>query len=87
MQLFALQDFNHLDNLWIIVIFFFVVVFISCLDSHSDGTHSLQRIYWWASDVMQNLSKSVPVKKKKNVLDGLSLSTCSSNIGWIIPSN
>ncbi len=21
-------------------------VFISCLDSHSDGTHSLQRIYW-----------------------------------------
>ncbi len=25
-------------------------VFISCLDSHSDGTHSLQSIYWWASD-------------------------------------
>ncbi len=25
-------------------------VFISCLDSHSDGTHSLQRIHWWASD-------------------------------------
>ncbi len=23
-------------------------VFISCLDSHSDGTHSLQRIHWWA---------------------------------------
>ncbi len=21
--------------------------FISCLVSHSDGTHSLQRIYWW----------------------------------------
>ncbi len=21
-------------------------VFISCLDSHSDGTHSLQRIHW-----------------------------------------
>ncbi len=21
-------------------------VFISCLDSHSDGTHSLQRSYW-----------------------------------------
>ncbi len=34
-------------------------VFISCLDSHSDGTHSLQRIHWWASDVMQNFSKSV----------------------------
>ncbi len=25
-------------------------IFISCLDSHSDGTHSLQRIYWWTSD-------------------------------------
>ncbi len=25
-------------------------VFISCLDSHSDGTHSLQRIHWWASE-------------------------------------
>ncbi len=24
--------------------------FISCFDSHSDGTHSLQRIHWWASD-------------------------------------
>ncbi len=27
-------------------------VFISCLDSHSDGTHSLQRIHWWVSDMM-----------------------------------
>ncbi len=26
------------------------------LDSHSDGTHSLQRIYWWAS-VMLHFSK------------------------------
>jgi len=34
-------------------------VFISCLDYHSDGTHSLQRIHCWASDVMLNLSKSV----------------------------
>ncbi len=24
-------------------------VFISCLDSYSDGTHSLQRIHWWAN--------------------------------------
>ncbi len=24
-------------------------VFISCLDFHSVGTHSLQRIHWWAS--------------------------------------
>ncbi len=33
--------------------------FISCLDSHSDGTHSLQRIHWWASDAMLHFSKSV----------------------------
>ncbi len=33
-------------------------VFISCLDSHSDGTHPLQSIYWWASDVMLHFSKS-----------------------------
>ncbi len=37
-------------------------VFISCLDSHSDGTHSLQSIHWWASDVMLHFSKSA--KKK-----------------------
>ncbi len=29
-----------------------------------DGTHSLQRIYWWASDVMLNFSKSAPMKKQ-----------------------
>ncbi len=28
-------------------------VFIICLNSHSDGTHSLQRIHWWASEIMQ----------------------------------
>ncbi len=39
-------------------------VFISCLDSHSDGTHSLQSIHWWASDVMLNFSKSVPMNKQ-----------------------
>ncbi len=33
-------------------------VFISCLDSHSDGTHSLQRIHWWASDGKIHFSKS-----------------------------
>ncbi len=36
---------------------------ISCLDSHSDGTHSLQRIHWWESDVMLNFSKTVLMKK------------------------
>ncbi len=39
-------------------------VFISCLDSHSDGTHSLQSIHWWVSDVMLQFSKSVPRTNK-----------------------
>ncbi len=42
-------------------------VFISCLETHSDGTHSLQMIHWWASVVMQNFSKSVPMKKQTHV--------------------
>ncbi len=33
-------------------------VFISCLDSHSDRTHSLQSIHWWDSDAMTHFSKS-----------------------------
>ncbi len=39
-------------------------VIISRLDFHSDGTHSLQRIHWWASDLMLNFSKSVPMNKQ-----------------------
>ncbi len=42
-------------------------VFISCWDSHSDGTHSLQGIRWCAGDVMLNLSKSVPMKKQTHL--------------------
>ncbi len=42
-------------------------VFISCLDSHSDGTHSLQRIHWWDSDGKINFSKSLPVIKQTHL--------------------
>ncbi len=42
-------------------------VFISCFDSHSDGTHSLQMILWGASDVMIHFSKSVPMKKQTHL--------------------
>ncbi len=42
-------------------------VFISCLDSHSDGPHSLQRIHCWTSVEMLNFSKSVPMKKQTNL--------------------
>ncbi len=37
-------------------------VFISCLDFHSDGTHSLQRINWWERDAMIKFTKSVLMK-------------------------
>ncbi len=39
-------------------------VFISCLNSHSDGTHSLQMIHW---KVMLNFSKSVLIKENFQV--------------------
>ncbi len=41
-------------------------VLISFLDSHS-GIHLLQRIHWGASHVMQNISKSVPMKIQTNL--------------------
>ncbi len=44
---------SGVNYLWKIVMFF-----ISCFDSYSDGTHSLQRIHCWASDVMLHFSKS-----------------------------
>ncbi len=60
-------------------------VFISCLDSHSDGTHSLQthRIHWWASDVMTNFSKSVLMQKQTHLHLGWPeyIFIC----GWTVP--
>ncbi len=56
-------------------------VFISCLDSPSDGTHSLQRIHWWTSDAMLHFSKFVFWWRN------LKASKFSANIifGWTIP--
>ncbi len=54
MQLLSSQDVNWWTGMvWIIVMFF-----ISCLDSHSDGTHSLQSIHCWDTDAMLHFSKS-----------------------------
>ncbi len=50
--------------------------FSSCLDCHSDGTHSLLRIHWWASDVMLNaefLHICSDEEKLIYILDGLSI--------------
>ncbi len=55
-------------------------VFISCLDSHSDGTHSLQRFCCWLRDVMLHFSKSVQMKNKLiYILDGLRASPFSAH--------
>ncbi len=51
-QLFTSQDINGLE--WCGLLMDYCDVFISCLVSHSDGTHSLQRIHWWESDVILN---------------------------------
>ena len=63
--------------------------YISCLDSHSDGTHSLQRIHWWASDVMLHFSKS-----DEETNSSTSWMTCGWGhyqqiyiFGWTIPLN
>ncbi len=38
----------------------------------ADGTHSLNRIHWWASEMLLNFSKFVPIKKQLiYILDGL----------------
>ncbi len=61
--------------------------FINCLDSHSDGTHSLQRIHWWASDVMLHFSKSVLMKKLIYSLDVMSVSAFSTHFHFCVITN
>ncbi len=60
-------------------------VFISCLDSHSDGTHSLQIIHWWESDGILHFYKSVVMKKQTHLnLDGLRVNRFSANVHvWV----
>ncbi len=62
-------------------------IFISFLDSHSNGTHSLQRIIWWASDVMLNFSKSILMKKQTHIYLVWPESKLQFNFGWTIPLN
>ncbi len=44
-QLLSSQDVN-----WWTGVVWIIVMFLSAVWTHSDGTHSLQRIHWWASD-------------------------------------
>ncbi len=58
-------------------------LFLSAVWTHSDGTHSLQRVHWCASAAMLNFSKSFK-KKHPYILDGLKVSTLSANtIFWM----
>ncbi len=57
-------------------------VFINCLDSRSDGTHSLQRIHWWAIDVMLPFSNFFSWWRNKlisGIWDGLMVTKFSVN--------
>ncbi len=63
-QLLASQDIN-----WWTGVVWIIVMFLSAVWTHSDGTHSLQRIHWWASDAMLHFSK-------------YNEETNSSYIGW-----
>ncbi len=40
---------------------------LSAVWTHSDGTHSLQRIHWSASYIMLNVSKSILTKKQAHL--------------------
>ncbi len=40
---------------------------LSAVWTHSDGTHSLQRIHWWARDTMLNFSKLFLIKKQTHL--------------------
>ncbi len=64
----AFQFTRVIDGLeWCGLLMDYCDIFISCFDSHSDGTHSLQMIHWWASDGMLHFSKSVLMKKQTHL--------------------
>ncbi len=61
--------FYHEQSLWITYIICGLLwcVFVSNLDSHFDGTHSLQRIHCFASDVILNIFTYFPLKKQTHL--------------------
>ncbi len=57
-HILASHDINWWTGVvWITVLVDYCDVCISCLDSNSDGTHSLQSIHCWESDAMLHFSK------------------------------
>ncbi len=83
MNIFTSQDINWWAE--VVCVMNYCGVFISCLDSHSDGTHSPQRNHLWASDVMLQFSKSIPMKKKLiYILEGPRASTFSEDFCFCV---
>ncbi len=85
-QLYASQDVNWWTGVMLILLDYCDAfnAFIICLDSHSDGTHSLQRIHCWASDVMLNFSKSVQIKQKKLAWGSVNFQQIFISV-WTVP--
>ncbi len=55
-----------------------VMLLISCLDSNSDGTHSLQRIHlWWNATISPNLFSLKMLGNKVRTSDWVQTSACS----------
>ncbi len=81
-QLLSSQDVNWWTGVvWIIVDY--CGVFISCLDSHSDGTHSLQRIRWWPSDRCYIFFFNLMKKQTHLHLDDLKVRTFQQSCFWV----
>ncbi len=51
-------SFSLLKTNWWTGLVWIIVMLLSAVCTHSDGTHSLQKIHLWASDVMLHFSKS-----------------------------
>ncbi len=66
MHLFTSQDVN-----WWTGVVWITCVLLWCF-YQLFGTHSLQRIHWWASDGMLHFSKSVPMRKQAHLRLGWS---------------
>ncbi len=63
-KIFTFQDIN-----WWTGVVWITSGLLGCFYArfHSDGTHSRQRIHWWASHVMLHFSKSVPMKRQTHL--------------------
>ncbi len=73
--------FTHVKWWYIWCIRLLVDVFISCLDSHSDDTHSLHRIHVskWCKNLCKFLQICPNEKTNSYILDGLKVSEFSAN--------